>query len=188
MTTFFLIPEKVGDTRLSLRQQLYVTLDVRRLTGASHALPSASSSEWGQSPPDLRGHYYPVIMCCSARLHLLFLPDNLTLEESNFTWWMIKMRRRGWISFAPRQWIMHSKAPWMSEWSQPALPAPSNILPVCAQSTCYVIIASAARNSLRLSKCAWSLFISIVFTCPLKSHWLSVQFIYYPQWYERWKM
>lgn len=34
------------------------------------------------------GHYHPVIMFCSAWLHL-FLADSLMLEESNFTWWMV---------------------------------------------------------------------------------------------------
>lgn len=52
------------------------------------SLPSTSLSEWGHialTP----GHYYPVIMCCSAWLHLLFRVDSLMLEESNFTWWMV---------------------------------------------------------------------------------------------------
>lgn len=51
-------------------------------------LPSTNYSEWGHTSLT-SGHYYPVIMCCSAWLHLLFLVDSLMLEESNFTWWMI---------------------------------------------------------------------------------------------------
>lgn len=35
--------------------------------------------------PVTSGHYYPVIMCCSAWLHLLFLADRLMLEKSNST-------------------------------------------------------------------------------------------------------
>lgn len=51
-------------------------------------IPSTNYSEWGHISLT-SGHYYPVIMCCSAWLHLLFLVDSLMLEESNFTWWMI---------------------------------------------------------------------------------------------------
>lgn len=46
------------------------------------------AAEWGHIPLT-SGHYYPVIMCCSAWLHLLFLVDSLMLGESNFTWWMV---------------------------------------------------------------------------------------------------
>lgn len=71
------------------KMKMSLSLMTRHLTRlVLHFLPSTSCSEWGHIPLT-SGHYYPVIMCCSAWLHLLFLADSLMLEESNFTWWMV---------------------------------------------------------------------------------------------------
>lgn len=128
---------------------------------------STGGSEWGHIPLT-SGHYYPVIMCRSAWLHLLFLVDSLMLEESNFTWWMIIRGRRGYISFMPCRWIMHKKIPYMPE---QAIPTVSDILHV-----------GLLQPGL-LSACAWGLLITIAFTCPIKSSRLSVLTL--PQRYEK---
>lgn len=77
-------------------------------------LPSTNYSEWGHISLT-SGHYYPVIMCCSAWLHLLFLVDSLMLEESNFTWWMIIRLGEAISASCLHQWIMHNKIPQMPE-------------------------------------------------------------------------
>lgn len=61
------------------------------------------------------GHYYPVIMCCSAWLHLLFLLDKPYVKKKQFhlmdddkvTW------GRWWnrTSFLPQPWSVHWENP-----------------------------------------------------------------------------
>lgn len=50
-----------------------------------HLLPFTKAAVNEVTFPVTSGHYYPVIMCCSAWLHLLFLADRLMLEKSNST-------------------------------------------------------------------------------------------------------
>lgn len=103
-----------------------VTLHLMRLV--LHLLPSTSRSEWGHIPLT-SGHYYPVIMCCSAWLHLLFLADSLMLEESNFTWWMI-IRGGEAISASCLAGELCTTKSHRCLSRLPAIPACSNILPV----------------------------------------------------------
>lgn len=75
-------------------------------------------------------------MCCSAWLHLLFLVDRLMLEESNFTWWMI-IRGGEAISASCLAGELCTTKSHRCPNRLPALPASSNILPVCAPRAGY---------------------------------------------------
>lgn len=97
-------------------------------TSIFHLLPSTSRSEWGHIPLT-SGHYYPVIMCSSAWLHLLFLVDSLMWEESNFTWWMIIREGEAISASCLASELCTTKSHRCPNWL-PALPAFSNILPL----------------------------------------------------------
>lgn len=128
-------------------------------------LPSTNYSEWGHISLT-SGHYYPVIMCCSAWLHLLFLIDSLMLEESNFTWWMIIRLGEAISASCLTSELCTTKSHRCLN-QLPTIPAFSNQLYTLG------IIARGVRT-FRLfdfsPSCAWRSSITPVFACLLKSN------------------
>lgn len=120
-------------------------------------LPSTNYSEWGHISLT-SGHYYPVIMCCSAWLHLLFLVDSLMLEESNFTWWMIIRLGEAISASCLTSELCTTKSHRCLN-QLPTIPAFSNQL--------YTL---EVWGLFALSECAWRSSITPVFACLLKSN------------------
>lgn len=114
-------------------------------------LPSTSHSEWGHialTP----GHYYPVIMCCSAWLHLLFVVESLMLEESNFTWWMVIWGREAVPAQCLASELCSTKCNRCPYWLPPLPTSP--IYYKSLSFTSWVTLARAVRTFSLVIMCA----------------------------------
>ncbi len=133
-----------------------------------HLLPSTSHSEWGHIALT-SGHYYPVIMCCSAWLHLLFLVDSLMLEESNFTWWIVIRGGEAISASCLTGELCTTKSHRCPN------RLPGNTCPLKYTTSLLALYAGLLLPELWglpcLSECTWG---AVVFTCLLKSNRLSV--------------